>query len=227
MERYNFQSILANNNKYCKESSARPNVVLGLTGGMAAGKSLVAEIIKNAGISVIDTDDLAKKASAPGGPCLDRLARRLGGQILNADGTLDRKKLLQMIITDAGVKGEVEKIIHPEVLRRLNEILTRLCRAGRKMVVVEVPLLFEAGWSGLFDRIICVTAPREERIRRVMKRNRVDRHTAGAWIDLQLDQEKKSGLSDFVIVNDDGKDLLKRRVADVLSKLNRLYPGML
>ncbi len=215
----NFKPILANQGKDCKKSSAWPGTVIGLTGGIAAGKSSVAALMAEAGIPVVDTDELAREATAPDGPCLRKLVEFLGAQILAADGSLNRRRLLELIIGDKGVRGEVERIIHPEVFRRLDKILIHLGGAGSDLAVVEVPLLFEAGWSCFFDKIICVTAPREDCIRRLMERNGVNRETALAWMDLQLDQEEKARRSDFVIVNDADMSTLRGQVKKILQVL--------
>ncbi len=206
-----------------KKPSNWPEVVVGLTGVVASGKSTVARMIAREGVPVIDTDHLARQAVSPRGRCYEPLVRLLGPDILNDKGEIDRKRLLKRILDDRRLKERIEKIIHPEVLRLLDDRLTSLAAHGKRLVVVEVPLLFEAGWEGLFDRLVCVVSPEKEIQRRLQGRSGTDWEMVKALSDTQLSQDEKSRQSDLVILNDSSLTVLEKRVKAVLQAIKK--PG--
>jgi dephospho-CoA kinase len=206
--------------KCAKKRTNRPAMVIAVTGAIASGKSTVSGLLSQRGFPVIDTDALARQAVKPGEPALEKLVRALGQGILRADMGLDRALLLDLMLSDRDVRRLVGDIIHPCVHRRMDQMLQELAASGRQLAVVEVPLLFEAGWEGQFDFVVAVTAPESECIERLIQRNRLPREKAVGWLAAQTPQEEKARRSDFVIRNDGDIDKLQAQV-DALTELLR------
>jgi dephospho-CoA kinase len=120
-------------------------MILGVTGGIASGKSTVTEIFRSLGAAVVSADELAREAVRPGGETLRKLVERFGRQILLADGTLDRKALAARIFADPRQREDLNRITHPAVAALAAERLGRLAAKGERLIVYEAPLLFEAG----------------------------------------------------------------------------------
>jgi dephospho-CoA kinase len=152
-------NILSKKGNFCKRSSNWPARVIGLTGGIASGKSTMGRMLSEQNFPVIDTDKLAREVVEPGKPALEKLVSTFGAKILKDDKTLARHRMLEMILTDADARQLVENIIHPHVFKRMDQILQHLAASGNNVVIVEVPLLFEAGWQDLFDYVVSVVAP--------------------------------------------------------------------
>lgn len=197
-----------------------PALLIGLTGNIAAGKSRVASIFASHGWTIFYADEWARKAVTPGSKALNTLKNFFGNHIMNESENLDRNKLLHYILASEKNKKKIEDIIHPEVFRLMDLELTNAGQNGVKKAVVEIPLLFETHLENCFDKIVLVTAPREERLKRLIKRNGIDRETADKWVSLQMSQEKKISRSDFVISNNSSYKTLEYKISSLLSNLN-------
>jgi dephospho-CoA kinase len=195
-------------------------MVIAVTGAIASGKSTVSRLLSQRGFPVIDTDVLARQAVEPGEPALKRLVQALGRGILRADMGLDRAALLDLMLSDRDSRRLVEGVIHPRVQQRMDQILRELAASGHQCAVVEVPLLFEAGWERQFDFVVAVTAPESACLDRLVERNRMPRGKAVRWLNAQMPQEEKARRSDFVIRNDGDMNSLEAQV-DVLTELLR------
>ena len=215
-------NILSKKCKFCKRSSNWPAGVIGLTGGIASGKSTVGRMLSEQDFPVIDTDRLAKEVVEPGKPALEELVRAFGREILTGNKTLDRRRMLEVILTDADARQLAEKIIHPRVFKRMDQILQHLAASGDNIVIVEVPLLFEAGWQDLFDYVVTVLAPESLCVKRLIKCKEISRDTAYKWMATQILQEVKAGRSDYVIHNNAGLDELRIKVNDLAKVLRHL-----
>ena len=215
-------NILSKKCKLCKRSSNWPAGVIGLTGGIASGKSTVGRMLSEQDFPVIDTDRLAKEVVEPGKPALEELVRAFGREILTGNKTLDRRRMLEVILTDADARQLAEKIIHPHVFKRMDQILQHLAASGDNIVIVEVPLLFEAGWQDLFDYVVTVLAPESLCVKRLIKCKEISRDTASKWMAIQIPQEVKAGRSDYVIHNNAGLDELRIKVNDLAKVLRHL-----
>lgn len=215
-------NILSKKGKFCKRSSNWPAKVVGLTGGIASGKSTVGRILSKQNFPVIDTDKLAREVVEPGKPALEELVKAFGGEILRGKGTLDRRRILEVILTDADARRLVEKIIHPYVFKRMDQILQQLTVSGSNIVIVEVPLLFEAGWQDLFDYVISVVAPEPLCIKRLTERKKISHDMASRWMATQIFQEVKAKRSDYVVHNNAGLDELQIKVNDLAKVLRHL-----
>lgn len=204
--------------KAVKQKTFRPYLVA-VTGGAGAGKSTVCRIMERHGIPVIDADGLARGLVTPGSPILCRLTARLGPGILEGNGSLDRKALLDLILSDAKVRGFVEDIIHPEVRALITGAVSRLALSGHAIVAVEVPLLFEKGWERDFDHVLAVTAPEETCIERIARRKTIPLETARKLVSVQMPQDEKARRADTVITNVGGLDQLEEKVAGFIHRI--------
>ena len=214
--------ILNKKGNFCKRSSNWPAKVIGLTGGIASGKSTVGRMLSEQNFPVIDTDKLAREVVEPGKPALKELVSAFGTKILKDDKTLDRHRMLEMMLTDAGARQLVENIIHPYVFKRMDQILQHLAALGNNIVIVEVPLLFEAGWQDFFDYVISVVAPEPICIKRLAERKKMSIDMASRWMATQIPQEVKAKRSDYVVHNNAGLDELQiqvNRLSRVLKQL--------
>jgi len=217
-----YPNILSKKGNFCKRSFNWPAKVIGLTGGIASGKSTVGRILSEQDFPVIDTDRLAKEVVEPGKQALEELVKVFGKEILRDNGTLDRHQMLNVILTDADARQLVENIIHPHVFKRMDQILQQLAASGNNIVIVEVPLLFEASWQDLFDYIVSVVAPEPICIKRLIERKKMSIDMASRWMATQIPQEVKAKRSDYVIHNNAGLDELQIQVDRLARVLKHL-----
>lgn len=169
---------------------------IGLTGGIAAGKSTVGARFAALGVPVIDADDVARQVVEPGTPGLAALVRRIGPDILDDHGALDRGKLRERIFTDRPLRRAVEGVIHP----RVAEVLTRWTETtDAPYGVLAVPLLFESGMAAMVDRVLVVDVPEDVQLRRIMDRDGWDEAAARAAVASQLDRlERRARAHDCI-----------------------------
>ena len=188
---------------------------VGLTGGIGSGKSEVAQIFRDLGAFVVDTDQLAREAVAPGSEGLRAIAAQWPQAVRGEE--LDRAALAEIVFRDPQARERLNRIVHP-LVRAL--AVKQEERAGFGQLIVHVvPLLFKTGYSDMVDRSILVTAPLEERIRRVMLRDGLDEARVRARIGTQIDPEKARSRANYVIVNDGNRDRLRQRTMDVYEAL--------
>lgn len=178
------------------------------------------EILKNKGIKVINADDLAHQAYEPGNPAFNKILAEFGRDFLGENGQIDRKKLARLVFTDDKARARLERIVHPVVLDALKDRLKYWAGRGEKLVVVEIQLLYEAGWESLFDQIWVVTAPEAEQLQRLKSRDQLSEENAVSRIKAQLPLNYKEKKADVVINNCQGLTDLKKQV-------ERLLAGML
>ena len=176
--------------------------IIGLTGGIACGKSTVSTELRAHGAAIIDADALAHELSQPHQPIYNAYVERFGSEIVAADGTLDRAAIARRVFADPAVHAEVEAIAHPIIRRAAEE---RLCAArdeNKRAAVLDVPLLFEAGWDALADETWVVALPREEQLARLLARDTsMDAGEARARIAAQMPLAEKCARADVVIDN--------------------------
>jgi dephospho-CoA kinase len=189
-----------------------------LTGNIGAGKSTVAELFKRWGATVIDADQLAREVQAPGRPALARIAARFGPRVIRSDGMLDRAALRAMVAQDPAALADLNRIVHPEVHRRQQELLAETRARGERIVVSDIPLLFETGDPGEFDAVVLVDAPEAVRRRRLQGRSLPPKDLEGL-MGAQLPPGPKRPRSDYVIDNDGDLAALERAAASVWQAL--------
>ena len=175
-------------------------ILVGLTGGVATGKSTVAKMFKQCGAIVIDADELAHEVVKPGKPAWREIVNTFGKTVLNADRTLNRQALGAIVFRHSAKRRRLERIIHPRVAREQQRLTKQAARKNPDAVVIyDVPLLFEAGIDKRVDRTIVVTANRETQIARLKTRNSLSRTEAIRRIRSQMPLSKKIHLADIVI----------------------------
>ncbi len=192
---------------------------IGLTGNIASGKSTVARRLAERGARVIDADQLARQAVAPGTPELAAVARRFGEALIRVDGTLDRAALRERVFTHAAELSALNAIVHPKVARLREEQAQQAKVARVRVLVDEIPLLFEAGLADQFDAIIFVDAPADERLRRLMQDRGLPRGAAEAMMSSQGDVAPKRARATWIIENDGSLEELIARTDDVWQHL--------
>ena len=175
--------------------------VIGLTGGIATGKSSVARFFAEQGIPVIDADQLARDAVLPGSPALDQIVSLFGREMLNNDGLLDRKRLGELVFSDLEKRRQLESILHPEIRRRAEDLISQAAEAGHQRLIYMAPLLIEAGATDRVDTVWVVTVRPEIQLERLMQRDGISREQAERLIDSQMPLSEKERCGSVVIDN--------------------------
>jgi dephospho-CoA kinase len=175
-------------------------ILVGLTGGVATGKSTVAKMFKRCGAVVIDADELARDVVKPDKPAWRQIVRTFGKTVLNPDRTLNRRELGAVVFGNRTKLRRLEHIVHPRVAREQTRLARHAARKDPHVVVIyDVPLLFEAGVDKRVDKIIVVTADRETQIARLMKRNGLLRAEAIRRISSQMSLSRKKHMADYLL----------------------------
>lgn len=184
---------------------------VGLTGGVGAGKSTVAALFAELGVTVIDTDLIARELTAPGQPALAEIRAAFGAAVTHADGTLDRAALRRRVFADAAVRVQLEAILHPRIRREVESVLARV---GAPYALVVIPLLVETGgYHDLLDRVLVVDCPEVVQTARVMARSGLTQEEALAILAAQTGRAERLAAANDVIVNDASPDALRPQVA--------------
>jgi dephospho-CoA kinase len=194
---------------------------VGLTGNVASGKSTVAARLASLGATVLDADRYAREALAPGTPSLARVVERFGPAVLDANGALDRAALGRIVFRDSDARHDLEAIVHPEVARRRAADLADARSRGDRVVVSDVPLLFEADLEREFDEIVLVHASEEARLARLTGVRRMSETDTLAVMASQGDADAKRHRAHHVIENDGSLDELLGRVDALWAILSR------
>jgi dephospho-CoA kinase len=192
-----------------------------LTGNIASGKSTVAALLAQRGATIIDADVLARRAVEPGSAALRAIVDRWGAGVVAEDGTLDRAGLRRIVFGRPGELEALNAIVHPEVARLRDEEVAAARARGDRIIICDIPLLFEAGLEDGFDRIILVDAPPEVRLDRLVRDRGMDAAEARRMIAAQMPAEHKRGRVDFIVENVGDRRELDARVGAVWSALER------
>jgi dephospho-CoA kinase len=192
-----------------------------LTGNIGAGKSTVAELFRRWGATVIDADQLVRDLQAPGQPVQREIISRFGIELLRSDGTLDRGRLRAKVLEDPGALAELNSIVHPAVHRRRQALLAAARSRGERIVVSDIPLLFESADPAEFDAVVLVDAPEAVRRARLLASRQLRPGEVDRLMAAQLPSAPKRARSDFVVDNDADLDALERAASTVWSELNQ------
>lgn len=195
--------------------------LVGLTGGIGTGKSAFAAALRELGVPVVDADRLAREAVRSGGQALGRIAAEFGPEALGPDGELDRKRMADLVFSDAAARARLEAIVHPEVRRLLAEETARLAEAGHDLAVYEVPLLYERGLEAMVDCVVVVWAPAEAQRARLAARDGLAPAAAEARLAAQMPVDEKARRADVVVANDGDLQALRAKAAPLLRDLRR------
>ena len=181
--------------------------IIGLTGGIACGKSTVSKALRALGACIIDADALAHELSQPNQALFNAYVQRFGMAIVTPGGTLDRAAIARLIFTDPTMRAEVEQISHPLIRRAVEERLHMAEKEQKRAAVLDVPLLFEAGWDALADEVWVVALPPEEQLTRLLARDKtMSEGEARARIAAQMPLAEKCARADVVIDNSGTKE---------------------
>jgi dephospho-CoA kinase len=195
-------------------------LLVGLTGGIGAGKSTVARMLAQRGAVVIDADELARRAIDPGTPGFDAVVKSFGPELLTSEGAIDRNRLGALVFADVEARRKLEAIVHPEVARLFAQEAARY-RDTDKVVVYAVPLLVESGLQEMFDVVVVVTADRDARIARLAAARKMSGEDTRGRMEAQLSDDERERAADVVIRNDSSMAELERRVDELWADLKR------
>ncbi|HKW44681.1 MAG TPA: dephospho-CoA kinase [Candidatus Eremiobacteraceae bacterium] len=195
-------------------------MIIGLTGGIGAGKSAVADFFSRKGASIIDTDVIAREVVAPPSRVLDALVAEFGSEILRSDGTLDRAKLAAAVFGDRAREARLNEITHPAIRERT--IAAIEAQPSSAIVVVVVPLLLQTGFAAYCDRVVSVVAPAARRVERVTRRDGVSARAVAERMTAQRSDAEYENRADVVIRNDGDLAALERASADAWGQLTAL-----
>jgi dephospho-CoA kinase len=174
---------------------------IGLTGGIASGKTLVAGLFAELGAAIVDTDQIARAVVAPGQPGLSAVIKLFSEDILTPEGTLDRAGLRQLVFADPTARASLEAVLHPLIRAQTLVEIDRLARRGVPYCLIAVPLLVETGFSALVDRILVVDCPEELQLERLMARDHQTPEQASAMLAAQTSRDARLAVADDVIDN--------------------------
>lgn len=194
--------------------------VVGLTGGIAAGKSTVAEMFRQLGCAVMDADQLSREVMEDA-EVKQEVARAFGRQVLDQDGRVDRKALGEVVFSDATARKELESITHPAIAEAARRGFQNLWRQGHRLVLYEAALLVETGRHEEMDLLVVVVADEEVRIQRLTRRSNLQREEARLRLGSQLPQEDKASLAHYLIDNSGTLEQTRARVEEVWEAITR------
>lgn len=193
--------------------------MVGLTGGIASGKTTVAKIMKRLGAAIVDADALSREVVEPGRDAWKAIVDTFGAEVLRPDQTLDRQKLRAVIFNNSTARKKLESIIHPRVRALAEERINQQAAAGYELVVYEVPLLFEGNLHEWLRPVVLVACDADVQRQRLQQRDRLTPEEAQKHIDAQMSLEEKRRLADYVIENDGDLESLERQVEAVLKRI--------
>lgn len=200
-------------------SANRKAYILGLTGGIASGKSEAAKHLSELGAACIDADAISRAMTAPGGPLLPQLREAFGDEIFDEEGNLNRRALADIVFADPMQRRLLDSVTHPAIQKAMMDDVERYEEEGRSLVVLNVPLLFETGMDALCDETWLISLDRDKQIERLMERDGLTRDKAIARIDSQMSLEEKEALATVIIDN-------RRSIEKLKSELTGLYAAL-
>jgi len=203
---------------------------IGLTGGIGTGKTEVSNILQTLGATVIDADEVAHSFYAPGMPVWQEIVDEFGESVLCANGEIDRAKLAGIVFADEKFLSRLNEIVHPKTRSEIERRLQLMVEGGKKVVVIEIPLLVESilngnSWGLIFDEIWVMSSDKKKVIQRVMNRNQLNEDSVLSRIDSQVSQKMRLSYADVVIDNEGTLAQLKQKVTSLwhqkIHELNR------
>jgi dephospho-CoA kinase len=196
---------------------------VGLTGSIAVGKSFVTSVFAELGCHVLDADETAREVVLPGSPGLRSIAEVFGEEVLNTDGTLNRRQLGAIVFADEAKRQKLNQLLHPFIIARQDEIMRAWeAEDPNGIGIIDAALMIESGGYRRFDKLIVVHCRPEVQLERLMLRSGLGRDEAQARIDAQMPQAEKQKFADYLIDTSDGFELTKARTHEVHKDLVRL-----
>ena len=193
-------------------------IVIGLTGGIGSGKSTVSDILKEQGIPVVDGDLIAREVVEPHRPAYEEIVRAFGTEVLQQDGTLNRKRIGEIVFSDPEKLSILNSITHKEIYRVILERLESLKERGTSLVFLDVALLFETGFDQLTDWVWVVDAPDAVRVERIQKRDGLKGEEILKRIQSQMSRELRNTKGNLVLDNSKSREELKARILQELKQ---------
>lgn len=190
-------------------------MIVALTGNIAAGKSSVVALFRQWGAGIVDADEVVRDLQRPGTEVFQQIVKRFGKAVLTPAGELDRAALRRLILEDTRARSDLNAIVHPAVRAQRDALVAAARAAGAKIIVADIPLLFEAADPAEFDAVVLVDAPEAVRLHRLVTMRGLPREDAERLIAAQLPSDTKRPRSQFVIDNDGDRAQLERRARDV------------
>lgn len=195
--------------------------IIGLTGGIASGKSTVSEMFRDRGIRVIDADALAREVVEPGEPALDEIRETFGDEVIADDGSLDRDALGDVIFSDDAARATLNAITHPRIAQRMQTKAREARESGEPWVVYDAALIVENDLQGAFEALIVVAASPEAQRDRLMDRDGIGKREAQSRLDAQMPLAEKVDVADYVIDNDGALEETRRQVDALFELIDR------
>ncbi|EGL82126.1 Dephospho-CoA kinase [Caldalkalibacillus thermarum TA2.A1] len=193
-------------------------MVIGLTGGIASGKSTVSRMLDDLGAVIIDADKIAREVVEPGQAAWQKIKETFGEDVLQPDGRLDRAKLAEIIFRDQEQRRKLNSIVHPEIRKQMLKRKEEALQQGEELIVLDIPLLFESKLEHMVDKILVVYVPEEVQIRRLMERDKIDRKYAIQKIESQMPLETKKEMGHAYIDNSGTREETRRQLLHILKE---------
>lgn len=184
--------------------------IVGLTGGIACGKTTASNYFAEQGIEIIDADIVAREVVAPGEPALTEIAARFGDEMLDSDGALDRNKMRDLVFSDDSKRKQLEAILHPRIRQRLRD---QLEKATGPYVIFSVPLMFESGLNQLTDRVLVIDVSPEVQRQRLIERDGSSTQQVNAIINAQMPRDERNRRADDIVDNSTGLEAFLAQLA--------------
>ncbi|UTR11354.1 dephospho-CoA kinase [Evansella sp. LMS18] len=194
-------------------------MIIGLTGGIASGKSTVSAMLKKRGFPVIDADIIARETVEPGQEAYDKIVQAFGEEILHEDNYIDRKKLGSVIFNDEAKRQILNDIVHPAVRKEMKRQAQEYKESGNETVIMDIPLLIESNLLHMVDKVLLVYVPRTLQLERLMKRDGSEREEAESRIASQLPIDEKKSYADAIIYNEGAIEETEKQLDDLLVQL--------
>lgn len=197
-------------------------LVVGLTGGIASGKSTAAAYLKTLGAPLVDCDVIARKVVERGQPAFKAIMQSFGSEVLSSDGSLNRKRLGEIVFSNPALRLKLEEITHPFILAHMQQEIREHTANSRLPVIVDIPLLYENNLGNMVDLVVLVYAPYERQLERLMHRDGFDEKVAKLRLKAQMPIEKKRALADYVVDNTGSIEQLKAQVDALWKELKEI-----
>jgi len=198
-------------------------LIVGLTGGVASGKSVVSQVWKEEGAVLIDADRIARELVQPRAPGWKALVKAFGKDILQEDGSIHRKKLATRVFSNPVERELLNRILHPRIKREIDRRIKGIGQKGPKaIVVIDAALLVETGYYRDVDKVVVVTSTKKQQIERLRRREQMAQETARGIIDSQIRGEERIKVADIIIRNEGSLEEIEKKAKGVLQKLKRM-----
>ena len=197
-------------------------LIVGLTGGVASGKSLVSQVWKEEGAYLIDADRIARELVQPRAPAWKALVKAFGKEILQEDGSIHRKKLATRVFSNPVERDLLDRILHPRIKREIDRRIKGIGQKGPKaIVVIDAALLVETGYYRDVDKVVVVTSTKKQQIERLRRREEMDQEMAREIIDSQISGEERIKVADIIIRNEGSRKKTERKAKEVFEELKK------